>query len=227
MPKVEDRRSRIDDRESKIVRHLRFSILYPRFSILHPRLFVGVLLLAGAMLLATACRQKMAEQPRYDPLEPSSFFADGQSARLLVPGTVARGDLREDAHFYEGTSGGAPAKIFPFPITLEVLQRGRERYDIYCSPCHDRTGKGEGMIVRRGFTRAPSFHIQRLRDVPPGHVFHVITRGLGAMPDYRHQIPPRDRWAIIAYIRGLQLSHNATVNDVPPQERDQLAGGQR
>lgn len=179
------------------------------------------------MLLATACRQKMAEQPRYDPLEASEFFADGQSARPLVENTVARGEIRDDEHFYTGRSGATPAATFPFPITLAILQRGRERYDIYCSPCHSRTGNGDGMIARRGFARPPSFHIPRLREAPPGYHFHVITQGLGAMPDYRHQIPPRDRWAIIAYIRALQLSHNATVNDVPPQERDQLAGGQR
>lgn len=198
---------------------LSFTILAPGFWIHVPCIFVVLLLLTG-------CRQQMAEQPRYDPLEASAFFEDGQSARPLAPGTVARGELRDDAHFYNGTSGGAPAKVFPFPITREALKRGQERYNIYCAPCHSRTGDADGMIVRRGFTRPPSFHIQRMRDVPPGHIFRVITQGLGAMPDYRNQIPPHDRWAITAYIRALQLSRNATVNDVPPEKRDQLAGGQ-
>jgi len=169
----------------------------------------------------------MAEQPRYDPLEPSVFFADGQSARQLVPGTVARGQLGDDPHLYEGVVNGAPAKTFPFPITLAVLERGQERYNIYCSPCHARTGKGDGMIVQRGYTPPPSFHIERLRDVPPGHIFNVTTRGLGAMPDYRQQIAPRDRWAIVAYIRALQLSQNARPSDVPPEERGKLAGEPR
>lgn len=202
--------------------HHRFSIFYPRFSILDHSFYIAVLLLAGLMMLTAGCRQRMADQPRYDPLEPSSFFADGQSARPLVAGTVARGELRDDDHFYNGTTGGAPAKVFPFPVTIEVLQRGRERYDIYCSPCHARTGNGDGMIVQRGFTRPPSLHVQRMRDAPPGHVFNVITRGLGAMPDYRHQIMAYDRWAIAAYIRALQLSFNATLDDVPPDQRKAL-----
>jgi hypothetical protein len=188
---------------------------------LKPGTYFG-LLLAIFVLTLTGCRQQMADQPRYDPLEPSAFFADGQSARPLVPGTVARGDLRDDTHFYNGTTAGAPAKTFPFPISVKVLQRGQERYNIFCSPCHDRTGNGDGMIVQRGFTRPPSFHIQRLRDVPPGHLFHVITQGLGAMPDYRHQIPPEDRWAIVAYVRALQLSYNASLADVPPDQRAKL-----
>jgi mono/diheme cytochrome c family protein len=169
----------------------------------------------------------MAEQPRYDPLEASEFFADGQSARPPVENTIARGELREDEHLYAGTSNGAPAATFPFPITLEILHRGRERFNIYCSPCHSRVGDGNGMIPSRGFTRPPSFHIQRLREAPPGYFFHVITQGLGAMPSYRQQIPPDDRWAIIAYVRALQLSRNATIKDVPPQLREQLTRGQR
>lgn len=178
-------------------------------------------------IAAAGCRQQMAEQPRYDPLEASNFFADGQSARPLVENTVARGQLRDDEHFYTGESGGAPAKSFPFPITLEILQRGQERYGIYCSPCHSLTGDGDGMIPRRGFTRAASFHIQRLRDAPPGYFFLVMTQGLGAMPNYRNQIPSRDRWAITAYIRALQLSQNATIGDVPPEARVKLRGETR
>jgi mono/diheme cytochrome c family protein len=173
---------------------------------------------------AAGCRQQMAEQPRYDPLEASAFFPDGQSARPLVEGTVARGTLCDDEHLYTGISGGAPAAAFPFPITLEVLQRGRERYDIYCSPCHSRTGHGDGMIARRGFGPPASLHTDVLRKQPPGHFFRVITQGFGAMPPYSQQIAPADRWAIIAYLRALQLSQNASVNDVPSQSRDKLEG---
>jgi hypothetical protein len=187
------------------------------------------MLLASFLLfgVAAGCRQQMADQPRYDPLEPSDFFADGQSARPLVENTVARGQLRDDEHFYTGGSGGALAKTFPFPITLEILQRGQERYGIYCSPCHSLTGDGDGMIPRRGFTRAASFHIPRLREAPPGYFFFVITQGMVAMPNYRNQIPPRDRWAITAYIRALQLSQNATLGDVPPEARGKLGGESR
>ena len=168
----------------------------------------------------------MANQPRYDPLEASTFFKDGQSARSLPPGTVARGEFRLDAHFYQGMAGGVPAKTFPFAVTLEVLQRGRERYNIYCAPCHSRTGDGDGMIVRRGFTRPPSLHSQHMREHPPGHFFRVISDGFGRMPDYRQQISPHDRWAIVAYIRALQLSRNASLIDVPPDKRAELDGGQ-
>jgi hypothetical protein len=190
------------------------------------RFFYCSLLLAACFALS-ACRQQMAEQPRYDPLESSEFFADGQSARSPVENTVARGELRDDEHFYAGQSAGKPAATFPFPITLQVLQRGRERYGIFCSPCHGLTGSGDGMIPRRGFTHAGNFHTQRLREAPPGYFFQVITQGFAAMPNYRSQIPPGDRWAIIAYVRALQLSHNATIDDVPPEQRSQLTGGQR
>lgn len=169
----------------------------------------------------------MAEQPRYDPLEASQFFTDGQSARPLVENTVARGQLIEDEHSFSGISNDVPAKTFPFPVNLEILQRGKERYGIYCSPCHSLTGDGDGMIPRRGFTRAASFHIQRLREAPPGYFFVVMTDGFGAMPSYRAQISPRDRWAITAYIRALQLSQNATVNDVPAEMRAKLTGETR
>lgn len=169
----------------------------------------------------------MADQPRYDPLESSEFFADGQSARPLLENTVARGGLREDEHLYDGMSGGAPATTFPFPVSAEILRRGQERYDVFCSPCHSRTGSGDGMIVRRGFTRAASFHIERLREAPPGYLFAVITNGFAAMPPYRQQIGVEDRWAIVAYVRALQLSQNATVGDVPPEARAKLTGETR
>jgi cytochrome c5 len=166
-----------------------------------------------------ACRQKMSNQPRYDPLEPSDFFADGQSARPRVAGTVARGELSSDPFFDTGKVNGAVSDGFPFPVTLEVINRGHERYDIYCSECHSRTGDGNGMIPARGYRRPPSFHTATLRTATTGHIFDVMTNGFGAMPPYGTMIPPRDRWAIVAYIRALQLSQNATVADVPTLDR--------
>ena len=192
-----------------------------RFSSLHVHgLWVAAVLLG--ILLALGCRQQMADQPRYNPLAPSAFFADGQSARPLVPGTVARGQLRDATPLYTGKSGAAFVDTFPLPVTRAVLARGQERYNIYCAPCHDRLGTGDGMIVRRGFRRPPSFHLDRLREAPVGYYFDVITQGFGAMQDYAAQIPPRDRWAIIAYIRALQLSQHATLAEVPAAEREKL-----
>ncbi len=199
----------------------------------------------------------MAKQPRYNPLEPSAFFADGQSARPLLTGTVARGHLRTDAPFYTGRrsqgKGSGPDRpkqektpssreidldptafvdTFPFPVTREVLQRGQQRYEIFCVVCHDPLGTGSGKIVERGFSPPPSFHTDRsrrlnllLRKAPVGYYFETITHGFGAMPDYASQVPPRDRWAIIAYIRALQRSQNATLADVPQEQRWQLQKG--
>jgi len=184
------------------------------------------LFLALAGLLAIAgCRQDMHDQPKYVPLRGSGFFADGRSARPLVEGTVARGQLDDDTLFQTGKTDGVLAAQFPFPVTADMLARGRERYDIFCSPCHDRTGRGNGMVVRRGYRQPPSYHIDRLRQVPPGHFFDVITNGIGAMPDHRAQVPVADRWAIAAYIRALQLSQNGTLSDVPPERREALAPG--
>jgi hypothetical protein len=167
----------------------------------------------------------MHDQPKYEAFEASPFFQDGRASRPLVAGTVARGQLREDTHLYEGKIGGKPAETFPFPVTLQVLQRGQERYNIYCTPCHDRIGNGEGMVVRRGFRRPPSYHLDRLRQAPPGYFYDVITNGFGAMQDYSAQIPVRDRWAIVAYVRALQLSQNAALSDVPEEERQSLQAG--
>ncbi|MBI4537329.1 MAG: cytochrome c [candidate division NC10 bacterium] len=166
----------------------------------------------------------MADQPRYNPLAKSTFFEDARSARPLVPGTVARGHLRADEPFFAGKSGGELVTALPFPLTRGLLERGQGRFNIFCSPCHDRTGNGGGMVVRRGYRRPPSFHNERLREAPIGHFFDVITNGFGAMPDHAAQIPPTDRWAIAAYIRALQLSQNATLADVPPRARQQLEG---
>jgi mono/diheme cytochrome c family protein len=167
----------------------------------------------------------MHDQPKYIPLRPSTFFADGRSARPLIEGTVARGHLNEDTALYTGKGAdGKPTNEFPFPVTKEVIQRGQQRFNVYCTPCHDRTGNGNGMVVRRGFRHPPSYHTDRLRQMPNGYFFDVITKGFGAMPDYAAQIPPQDRWAIVSYIRALQLSQQASINDVPADARGQLGG---
>ena len=169
-----------------------------------------------------ACRQQMADQPRYEPLQKSEFFDDQRAARPLLEGTVARGQLRDDDHLFEGVVDGKPADTFPFPIDKQVVLRGQERFNIFCAPCHDRVGTGNGMIVRRGFRAPPSFHIDRLRQTEAGRIFQHITKGVGVMPDYAQQIPAEDRWAIIAYIRALQFSQNARLSDVPEGERPAL-----
>jgi mono/diheme cytochrome c family protein len=172
---------------------------------------------AALLVLTTACAQQMANQPRYDPLEASTFFADGQSARQPVPDTVARGRLQA-----ANSPASASLEAFPFPVTREVLERGQQRFDIFCAPCHGQAGYGDGMVVRRGFLPPPSFHDDRLREAPAGHFYGVITDGFGAMPSYADQVPARDRWAIVAYIRALQLSQHAPVTDLPPEVRQQL-----
>ena len=169
----------------------------------------------------------MHDQPKYIPLRESTFFSDARSARPIVAGTVARGYLEDDELLYTGKLNGADAAMFPFAIDGRVMARGQERFNIYCSPCHGRAGFGDGMVVRRGYRAPPSFHQDRLRAAPPGHFFDVITNGFGAMPDYAAQIRAEDRWAIAAYVRALQLSEHATVNDVPPDERQKLVSAGR
>ncbi|MFN2595846.1 MAG: cytochrome c [Pyrinomonadaceae bacterium] len=250
------------------------------------RLVSVCLLLTAYCLLFTGCRQDMQDQPKYVPYRPSKFFADGESSRPYVEGTIPRGHLKDDRFFYQGKNEGQGAtsqttapggqtnaggetqtvmqtaqpnaqgtasgqqpggdvnvrgnaggrvgqrageiqsnaapdvvKEFPFPVTRQVLDRGQERYQIFCSMCHGLTGYGDGMIVRRGFRRPPSYHDDRLRNEPVGHFFDVVTNGFGAMPDYAAQIPPEDRWAIIAYIRALQLSQQVPASQVPPEMR--------
>jgi Cytochrome C oxidase, cbb3-type, subunit III len=168
----------------------------------------------------------MHDQPKYLPLRPSDFFADGRSSRPLIEGTVARGHLDEDAAFYTGKGpDGKFLDTFPFPVTKDVIERGQQRFNVYCTPCHDRLGNGDGMIVRRGFRKPPSYHIDRLRQAANGYIFDVITNGFGAMPDYAAQIPVRDRWAIVSYVRALQLSQNVPVSEVPADGRAQLQQG--
>ncbi len=206
---------------------------------------------AIGLLMAGGCAQQMAAQPSYRPLEGSRFFANGTSARKPVRGTVARGHLDEDVAFYEGMSQlvapdirlanlvgpthRAPVeptlkqmalipyvKAFPLPVTVELLDRGEERFMIYCSVCHGADGTGDGIVVQRGFTRPPTYHSDRLRQAPPGYFFDLITHGLGSMPSYAQQIKPRDRWAIVAYLRALQLSQHADLKSLPQQERDTI-----
>jgi mono/diheme cytochrome c family protein len=173
-------------------------------------------------LVATGCRQDMHDQPKYIPLRESTFFGDARSARPAVEGTVARGHLNDDELTYTGKVDGQDATIFPAPVTAATMARGRERFNIYCSPCHGRTGQGDGMIVLRGYRRPPSLLQDRLLGAPVGHFFDVITNGFGAMPDYAAQIRAEDRWAIIAYLRALQVSGHATLADVPSSERDRI-----
>ena len=188
------------------------------------RILTAASLLACAIcaLLLPACQQEMADQPRYKPLSKSEFFEDNRSARPLVEGTVARGQLRADEGFYTGKVNGKLVEAFPFPTTRTLLQRGQERFNIYCSPCHDRLGTGMGMVVRRGYYQPPSYHSDRLRAAPPGYLFEIITNGFGVMPSYAEQVSPADRWAIIAYIRALQLSQHAPVASLPEAARREL-----
>jgi mono/diheme cytochrome c family protein len=181
---------------------------------------------AAAALLALAagagCRRDMQDQPRYEPGEASAFFADGRASRPLVPGTVARGQLDADGVVATGKAADGWARTLPVAVTRDLLARGRERYDIYCSPCHDRTGGGAGMIVQRGFKRPPSFHEERLRVVPVGYLFAVMTGGFGVMPSYAAPVPAADRWAIAAYLRALQLSQHVRAADLPAADRARL-----
>ncbi len=195
---------------------------------------------------AVGCRQEMAKQPRYSPLQESNFFGDDRSARPLEPGTVARGQAHEDLSSASdagappearwiagvvGLAGGgslnlAPAYasgyVSPVPVTYDLLSRGRERFNIYCAVCHDRVGTGRGKIVERGYLHPPSYHIDRLREAPSIHFYDVITRGYGGMPTYADKIAPADRWAIIAYIRALQLSQDARFADLTPEDQEKL-----
>lgn len=205
-----------------------------------PRLRVAQALPSGAsrwlkalcllsLTLVAGCRQDMHNQPKYRGLRASAFFADGASARPTVEGTVARGTLQEDQAFFTGKIDKVDVKELPIPVDEHVLDRGEERFTIYCTPCHDATGSGRGMVVQRGYRQPPSFHTDRLRQADAGHFFDVMTNGFGVMPDYKVQITPRDRWAIVAYIRALQLSQHAAAADVPggdPTKVPAPAGGQ-
>jgi hypothetical protein len=177
---------------------------------------LGIAGAAGVLLFAAGCRQDMQNQPRMFPQRGTTLFADGRSVRPQVEHTVARGQLYEDEYFYTGLMNGKEADMMPFPATMTVLARGQERFNVYCTPCHSRVGNGAGMIVQRGYKPAGNFHDAKRLSEPLSHYFYVMTNGYGAMPDYKAQVTPEDRWAIAAYIRALQLSQNATVSDVPP-----------
>ena len=184
-------------------------------------------LTAGSIVilaLSSGCelRQAMYDQEKYEPLEASNFFADGQTFRPQVKGTVARGELNLDEHLYQGKVGGQLATTLPLPVDRQLLERGRERYDIYCSPCHDKTGSGNGMIVKRGLKQPPSFHQQRLRDIQVGHFFDVMTNGYGVMYSYASRVKVQDRWAITAYIKLLQRSQNLELGQLPAEDQRQL-----
>jgi len=183
------------------------------------RLFVGFL--SVGLLTFSGCND-MKKQPKYKPLDPSSQFSDGRSTRMPVADTVARGHLRLDDHLYTGKVNGQLVRTMPFAVTPEILNRGQERYDIFCSVCHGQTGDGRGMIVQRGFKQPSSFHVDRLRNETPGYYFDVITNGFGVMYSYSDRVPVEDRWAIVTYIRALQLSQNARLSDVPTTERARL-----
>jgi mono/diheme cytochrome c family protein len=178
----------------------------------------------GALMLfaLTGCRDDMHNQPRYKPLAASEFFADHRSERPEIEGTVARGHLKIDSARYTGKFNGEDIDQFPIPITRDDIERGRERFNIYCTPCHGRLGDGNGMVVLRGYRQAASYYSDKLMKAPVGHFFDVMTNGFGAMPSYASRVQPDDRWRIVAYIRALQLSESAKLTDVPPDQRQNL-----
>ncbi len=183
-------------------------------------------LLALAIVLA-GCRADMQDTPKAKTFRPSRFYSDRQTARPLIAGTVPQGGIAGEELALSGTINGRLVTLFPFPVTREVLRRGQDRFNIFCAPCHGRLGDGEGMIVQRGFRRPPSYHIYRLRNAPVGHFYDVITHGFGSMYDYADRIAPRDRWAIVAYIRALQFSQNVTAPELSSEDRNHLTGVKR
>lgn len=182
----------------------------------------GIISASVSAMLLVACRQDMHDQPKYKPLAVSAFFADGRSARPIPEGTIARGELNDTDSAHTGTAGNGFVDVVAVPVTESLLRRGQERYDIFCSPCHDRMGTGNGMIAQRGFKIPADLNSDRVRNSPPGYLFQVISNGYQAMPDYKDQIPVPDRWAIVAYVRALELSRHSTLQDVPPQFRAPL-----
>ena len=182
----------------------------------------AALIAAMAPAFVASCRVDMHVQPRYSPYDASPFFEDGRSERPPVPGTIARGHLRTNELLYTGRIGGQLADQFPFPISAQDLERGRERFNIFCAPCHDQTGSGHGMVVERGFPAPPTYHMDRLRQAPVGHFFEVITKGQGTMSSYAPRVAVEDRWRIAAYILALQLSQHANVADLPEPDRAKL-----
>ena len=198
------------------------------------RRFFGLAAGASMLLFAAGCRRDMHNQPKFRPLRATELFADGSSARPLIAGTVARGTLQEDEAFFTGKTGAGPmtatVKELPFQITEKDLDRGQERFNIFCAPCHDQAGTGRGMVVQRGYRQPPYLHDPRLVAADPGYMFDVVSNGFGAMPDYRTQIDTRDRWRIVAYVRALQLSRTGTGADIPggdPDAANKAAAGRQ
>jgi mono/diheme cytochrome c family protein len=204
---------------SVLMRVRRHQLTNYRFSSLTGRALPIPLIVA---VLFISCRPDMTNQPKAKPLSESDFFSNGTNARQPPAHTVARGDAREDTAFYTGQTNGIYVTQPPVKLTRELLIRGRERFEAICAECHDRTGSGNGMVVQRGFPQPPSFHVDRLRNAPIGHFVDVITNGYGVMYSYAARVEPEDRWAIAAYIRALQLSHNAKPSDIDPGERAKL-----
>jgi mono/diheme cytochrome c family protein len=191
-----------------------------------PRIVIPGILVTAVLGLA-GCRQDMHDAPRYDPLEASTVFPDGSSARPIVEGTVARGLLNDDELLMTGLVDGQPAAVLPFAITRADLDRGEERFNIFCAPCHSRTGDGNGMVVQRGFRQPPSLHTDRLNQAMPGYLYGVITNGFGVMPEYRSQVPVEDRWRIAAYVKALQLTRQGTPADLSAADRARLEAGEQ
>lgn len=195
-----------------------------------------IIFLFTILLISSGCYRKkpsdkppihlnpnMDDQEKYKAQAESRFFKDHSDMRQPVEGTVARGYLREDTEYYEGKDAkGEFIEKAPVEIDMKIMERGQERFNIYCSPCHSRVGDGHGIMVKKGYVPPPSFHIDRIREMPDGQIYDIITNGIRNMPSYRHQINPDDRWAIVTYLRALQRSHNATINDIPEEEREDL-----
>jgi hypothetical protein len=183
------------------------------------------LALFALLACAAGCRNEMYDQAKAKPLSEGEFFPNGQNARPIPSDTVARGFLRDDKALYAGLAPDGKFVVdLPLPVTRELMERGHERFDIFCSPCHGKQGNGLGMIVERGFKQPASFHSDRLREQPVGYFFDVMTQGFGQMSSYAVQVPPEDRWAIVAYVRALQFSQHAPVAALSPQDRAKLGG---
>lgn len=182
----------------------------------------GVIAVPALLVFCLGCRQDMQDQPKYKPLAVSAFFADGRASRPLPPDTIALNDTDQDPGYETGSANGQFLVSIPVKITDDLLNRGQDRFDIYCSPCHGRIGDGRGMIAQRGFKIPADLNGDRVRNAPPGYLYAVIADGYGAMPDYSDQLDTQDRWAVVAYIRALELSRSTALNDAPPEERSRL-----
>lgn len=193
---------------------------------MRPDLRHTLLLVLAAGLFGAGCRQDMHDQPKYEPLEASSFFPDGKSSRMVIDGTVARGSLVDDPVLLTGiTEDDRFAPDLPVELTPELLARGRNRYEAFCSACHGRAGNGQGMVVQRGFKHPKSFHEERLRLSDVGYFFNVMTNGFGEMSSYAVQLSAQDRWAVAAYIRALQLSQSAPASELDAEDLAQIHSG--